>query len=320
MRTSHGARKRCAGRLPVRLRFLDPPSTVLATAVPLLTVTGSTVVATLPASPIAAGAVWKARWSSCSAGPHLSPRRSPDRGGAFTFDVAPGQYTVRIKPRGEVCGGLAEPGGDVDIDRPLDLHNHSWPRAYEMTLVGGTTKVAAIDEHIFLQDQSTWFKFRVTPGSHVIVTLTGGTPTTPLPENYDLTLYKDIAAAFKELNSPEDLVQLQAESAPDAFAPDAFAPDAFAPDAFAPDAFAPDAFAPDAFTPDAFAPDAFAPDAFAPDAFAPDAFAPDAFAPDAFAPDAFAPDAFAPDAFAPDAFTGGEGVSPERSRAPRRAA
>ena len=232
--------------------------------------------------------------------------------GRFVFNVAPGQYSVRIQRKTEVCGGPAiAPNPRVPVQPLLDLGNHSWPRAFRMTLTGGTTKSATADEHLFLQDQSAWFKFRIQPGSQVTVTLTGGLAAAdPLPENYDLTLYKDIAAAFKELNSQEDLVQLQAESAPDAFTPDAFTPDAFTPDAFTPDAFTPDAFTPDAFTPDAFTPDAFTPDAFTPDAFTPDAFTPDAFTPDAFTPDAFTPDAFTDDAFLPDAFTDGE-VSPE---------
>jgi hypothetical protein len=92
-----------------------------------------------------------------------------------------------------------------------------------------------------------WFKFKVTPGSKVVITLTN------LVANYDLTLYKDIGQAFTTLNSPQDLTRLSAEFAPDSFAPDSFAPDSFAADAFSPDSFAPDSFAPDSFAPDSFA-------------------------------------------------------------------
>ncbi len=177
--------------------------------------------------------------------------------------------------------------------------NVSWPRALLLSSTSGlpNTLNASADEYIDKQGQSRWFKFSVQPGSKVIVTLTD------LPANYDLTLYKDIPSAYQTLTSPQDLVRLNAEFAPDAFSPDAFSPDAFSPDAFSPDAFSPDAFSPDAFSPDAFSPDAFSPDAFSPDAFSPDAFSPDAFSPDAFSPDAFSPDAFSPDAFSPDAFS-----------------
>ena len=174
--------------------------------------------------------------------------------------------------------------------------NDSWVTAYQLPL-GGNPLSYELNDTIDSQGQSRWYKFNVQPGSKLVVTLTN------LPANYDLTVYKDIAAAFESLTSPQDLVRLGAEFAPDAFSPDAFSPDAFSPDAFSPDAFSPDAFSPDAFSPDAFSPDAFSPDAFSPDAFSPDAFSPDAFSPDAFSPDAFSPDAFSPDAFSPDAFS-----------------
>jgi hypothetical protein len=231
----------------------------------------------------------------------------------YTFsDIAPGEYTVRYVSGYTVCGGpltLSSEGSTVGrAEAPIDLHNHAWPQAYEVHPTDTGLPGGGIQEHIIRQGQSDWFKFRVRPGAKVILTLTN------LPANYDLTVYKDIGAAYAALTGTPDLNQLGAEFAPDAFSPDAFSPDAFSPDAFSPDAFSPDAFSPDAFSPDAFSPDAFSPDAFSPDAFSPDAFSPDAYSPDAFSPDAFSPDAFSPDAFSPDAFSpdafSAESVSP----------
>ncbi len=186
----------------------------------------------------------------------------------------------------------------------VGLGNDAWPRALHLELtpdsVSPNVQTAKISQRLDLVGQSRWYKFTVEPSSQLIITLTD------LPANYDLTVYKDIAAEWESLltlDETEDLISLTAEFAPDAFSPDAFSPDAFSPDAFSPDAFSPDAFSPDAFSPDAFSPDAFSPDAFSPDAFSPDAFSPDAFSPDAFSPDAFSPDAFSPDAFSPDAFS-----------------
>jgi CSLREA domain-containing protein len=186
----------------------------------------------------------------------------------------------------------------------IGLGNDAWPRALELELladaVSPEVQTAEVSQEIDLVGQSRWYKFSVQPNSQLVVTLTD------LPANYDLTVYKDVAAEWESLlilDNMDDLVTLSAEFAPDAFSPDAFSPDAFSPDAFSPDAFSPDAFSPDAFSPDAFSPDAFSPDAFSPDAFSPDAFSPDAFSPDAFSPDAFSPDAFSPDAFSPDAFS-----------------
>jgi hypothetical protein len=155
--------------------------------------------------------------------------------------------------------------------------NDSWPHALQIDASGAATVKQYIDQ----PGQSRWYKFTVQPGSRVLATLTS------LPANYDLTLYKDISAAFRSVSSPGDLVRLGAEFAPEAFSR-CFQPDAFSPDAFSPDAFSPDAFSPDA-SPDASArmpshqmllvrrvsptPSArsFLPDALL-DAFSPDAF------------------------------------------------
>src|SRR5919202_3569235 len=160
-----------------------------------------------------------------------------------------------LRPASKPCDiGAYEVGG---------LSNDSWIRATRLDM---SANDAVVEQSLDQLGQAVWFKFQVQPGSRVVAQLTN------LPANYDLTLYKDVSAAFDTLTSPPDLLRLGAEFAPDAFSPDAFSPDAFSPDAFTPDAFAPDACSPDAFSPDAFSPDAFSPDAFSPDAFSPDAF------------------------------------------------
>ncbi len=160
--------------------------------------------------------------------------------------------------------------------------NDSWPRAFRMTLEGGAeAQTATISHYVDKLGQSRWYKFEVEPDSRVTVELSN------LPANYDVLIFKDIAALYESLVNPQDaddLHQLGAEFAPDSFAPDSFAPDSFAPDSFAPDSFAPDLFAPDSFAPDSFAPDSFAPDSFAPDSFAPDEHNPNTFNPDNFDP------------------------------------
>ncbi len=124
--------------------------------------------------------------------------------------------------------------------------NDSWPRSFPLD------SGVAVDQFIDRQGQSRWFHLRIEPNSKVEVTLTG------LTANYDLLLYRDIAAAYAEmttLDSTADLVRLNAEFTPDIFTPDIFTPDIFTPDIFTPDIFTPDIFTPDIFTPD---PKAFA--------------------------------------------------------------
>lgn len=212
----------------------------------------------------------------------------------FNTSVAAGQFITATAT--DSNGNTSE----FSQSLPVGVQNTAWPVALQLN--PGSSSVSA-DQYLDKQGEVRWYKFPIQPGSRVVVTLT------KLPANFDLTLYKDIGAAFNTVNSNTDLARLGAEFAPDAFSPDAFSPDAFSPDAFSPDAFSPDAFSPDAFSPDAFSPDAFSPDAFSPDAFSPDAFSPDAFSPDAFSPDAFSPDAFSPDAFSAASYSSAQSRS-----------
>ena len=176
--------------------------------------------------------------------------------------------------------------------------NQTWPQALTLNLTDNLgIQQASVQQCLTALDQSRWFKFKVQPGSRVIVTLTD------LPENYDLVLFSDIAAAYSQMSSQSDLEKLTAQFASEAFTPSAFSPSAFSPSAFSPSAFSPSAFSPSAFSPSAFSPSAFSPSAFSPSAFSPDAFAPSAFSPSAFSPSAFSPSAFSPSAFSPSAFS-----------------
>ncbi len=170
-------------------------------------------------------------------------------------------------------------------------HNDIWPRAF--TLISSTdldTVTASIDQYLDKQGQVRWYKFKVNPNNKVIITLTN------LPENYDLTLYKDIGEAFEGAATTDDLLHQGAEFAPDAYSPDAYSPDAYSPDAYSPDAYSPDAYSADIFSPGSASPATYSPDAYSPDAYSPDAMAPDAYSPDAYSPDAYSPDAYSPDA------------------------
>ncbi len=185
-----------------------------------------------------------------------------------------------------------------------DWFNVAWPLAHELNLqplVAGADDVLAAEAKQFIIEtsQSRWYRFRVQPGSKLVVTLT------ELAANYDVVLFSDIRVAYNELLQPSQdaLLRLGAEFASDAFSPAAFSPEAFSPAAFSPAAFSPAAFSPAAFSPLAFSPAAFSPEAFSPAAFSPAAFSPEAIAPAAFSPAAFSPAAFSPLAFSPAAFS-----------------
>lgn len=166
--------------------------------------------------------------------------------------------------------------------------NDSWPRAKFIPLSpsSGDPQIteAIISDYVYTSGQARWYKFTVQPGSRLSISLKRP------PANYDLVLYRDIAAAYRSLTSPQDLVLLGAEFDDVALLPDSAAPFVAGSTGYAPDSYAPDSYAPDSFAGYAYAPDSYAPDSYAPDSYAPDSFAPDSFAPDSYAPDSFAPD------------------------------
>jgi len=229
-----------------------------------------------------------------------------DNSGDAVFTDADISFPVAV-PLGQFVTATATgPDGTSEFSKcvPVSPGNDTWPAALELN------STAEITQFIDQQGQSRWYRFRVQPNSQVIVTLT------ELPENYDLTLYKDIRVAFDELTDPniQDLVQLNAEFASDGFAGDAVARGARSPDALARGARSPDAFAANAFSPDALARGARSPDALARGARSPESFAPDAFAPDAYSPDALARGARSDDAIArgarsPEAFSSAQTIS-----------
>src|SRR5438105_8786920 len=158
-------------------------------------------------------------------GEDLLTTTTSDATGQFALPPAAfGVYTVRVSSGSTICGYrvklnpasagglLSPPRVDADGGCPRDIkNNHSWTTAALLDALGATPAPATVDECLYRQDQSAWFKVPIQPGSKVTVSLTN------LPANYDLTLYKNIAAAYQAIGSaPVNLTRLSAEFAPDA--------------------------------------------------------------------------------------------------------
>jgi len=189
-------------------------------------------------------------------------------------------------------------GAGAVVDDPFALNNIVWPQALPIEL----HEVAGVLEGdyrmlLLMPDESRWFKFKVQPGSRVVVTLD------ELNANYDLVLFKDIARTYQQLLTPADLSLIDAEFADDAFSPAQFSPAQFSPAQFSPAAFSPAQFSPAQFSPAQFSPAQFSPAQFSPAQFSPDTFAPAQFSPAQFSPAQFSPAQFSPAQFSPAQFS-----------------
>ena len=86
--------------------------------------------------------------------------------------------------------------------------------------------------------QARWYRFGVTPGGRVSADLSN------LATNYDVAVFADIGKAFRRLTTLDDLEQLSAEFAADAYSPSVFSPSVFSPSVFSPSVFSPSVFSP----------------------------------------------------------------------------
>ena len=184
-------------------------------------------------------------------------------------------YFLRYDSRESALGTPPE----LTVEYTLQPDNDVWTRALPIALNGSGdgTSTGSIDE----PGQARWYRFGVTPGSRVYADLSN------LATNYDVAVFSDIGKAFRRLTSLDDLEQLSAEFAADAYSPSVFSPSVFSPSVFSPSVFSPSVFSPSVFSPSVFSPSVFSPSVFSPSVFSPSVFSPSVFSPSVFSPSVF---------------------------------
>ena len=188
--------------------------------------------------------------------------------------------------------------------------NDQWVTALDIS--GKTGTGDATNGYIDQPGVARWYKFTVSPGTHLHIALSN------LPADYDVFLFKDISQAYTDLTASNvtasggassllNLNKLSAEFASadvaNAFTSNAFTSNAFTSNAFTSNAFTSNAFTSNAFTSNAFTSNAFTSNAFTSNAFTSNAFTSNAFTSNAFTSNAFTSNAFTSNAFTSNAFT-----------------
>jgi len=254
---------------------------------------------------------------SCDANGNLGTLPEPEQFGSVVIELDPGtgagvaQEIITNAPGTSAQRFVA---ASVDIpDQPpvtstciaAQPDNDSWVRASEIAL--DVDESTAFGQAVGIIDQpgnQRWFKISVQPGATLDVRLSGIEGA--LPRDYDLMVFRDIRAAFREVTNDSDvesLHQLSAEFAPSIFSPSIFSPSIFSPSIFSPDAYAPSIFSPSIFSPSIFSPSIFSPSIFSPSIFSPSIFSPSIFSPSIFSPSIFSPSEFSPSIFSPSVFS-----------------
>jgi hypothetical protein len=139
----------------------------------------------------------------------------------------------------------------------LNDQNTSWTTAAD--LPGGAT---GVDGTLGAPGEARWYKFPVQPGGQVQVDLGN------LKENYDLTMFKDIGAAFTTLATNKDLTKLSAQFAADAYSPSIYSPSIYSPSIYSPSIYSPSIYSPSIYSPSIYSPSIYSPSQAFLDAFA----------------------------------------------------
>ena len=140
-------------------------------------------------------------------------------------------------------------------------------------------------DYIDAPGKARWYKFSVTPGQKITVTLSGS------PADYDLVVFKDINTGVRQAADSADgcdrahqaqrriraIDVLAVDVQPVDVQPVDVQPDAYAPSTFSPSTFSPSTFAPSTFSPSTFSPSTFSPSTFSPSTFSPSTFSPSTF-------------------------------------------
>ena len=154
--------------------------------------------------------------------------------------------------------------------------NTSWPNAAPLTTAGTTGVLATAGE-------ARWFKFPVVPSSQVKVDLS------QLAQNYDLTLYTDIGAAFSAPTSTTDLNTLGAEQSGNAYSPSIYSPSIYSPSIYSPSIYSPSIYSPSIYSPSIYSPSIYSPSIYSPSIYSPSIYSPSIYSPSIYSPSIYSP-------------------------------
>src|SRR5262249_5557787 len=166
---------------------------------------------------------------------------------------------------------IIEPVGD-----PSTLNeNTSWPNAAPLTTAG-------LDAALGAPGEARWFKFPVGPDTTVQVDLSH------LDQNFDLALYGDIGQAFTTLTTKQDLLNLSAQFAGDAYAPSVYSPSVYSPSVYSPSIYSPSIYSPSVYSPSVYSPSIYSPSVYSPSLSSPSLYSASVYSPSVYSPsDAF---------------------------------
>jgi CSLREA domain-containing protein len=181
--------------------------------------------------------------------------------GSFSFSL-PGQFLA-----GQYIVGTATPlnGSTSEFSACAPVQtNNLWTSALEFPL--NATQTAGQSTGIvnqLLTDTATarWYKFTVTPGSNVQVTVNA-------PAGSIVTLHKDIQNTYDSLLTPESEAATGASSLPGGYLPGGYLPGGYLPGGYLPGGYLPGGYLPGGYLPGGYLPGGYLPGGYLPEVYA----------------------------------------------------
>ena len=110
-----------------------------------------------------------------------------------------------------------------------------------------------------------------------------------LAQNYDLTLYDDIGAAFSAPASTTDLNTLGAEQSGNAYSPSIYSPSIYSPSIYSPSIYSPSIYSPSIYSPSIYSPSIYSPSIYSPSIYSPSIYSPSIYSPSIYSPSIYSP-------------------------------
>ncbi|MBX0330345.1 right-handed parallel beta-helix repeat-containing protein [Oscillochloris sp. ZM17-4] len=177
-----------------------------------------------------------------------------------------------------------------------NLWTDALPLSLQPTSAGGVG--ATVSQAISSPSQERWYRFSVTPGSLVQITLAG------LPGSV-ITLHRDLPTIYDQLSAPPSSSgTLPASYLPASYLPASYLPALYLPASYLPASYLPASYLPASYLPASYLPASYLPASYLPASYLPASYLPASYLPASYLPASYLPASYLPASYLPEIYAG----------------
>jgi hypothetical protein len=224
---------------------------------------------------------------------------SDNGNGDFSFSL-PGQFLAGeyiVATATNTSGNTSE----LSACAPVQTNNF-WTNALDFPLNPTQTagqSTGTVNQALTAVSPTRWYKFDVTPGSNVQVTVNA-------PAGSIVTLHKDVQATYDDLLLPESEAAVGASSLPGSYLPGSYLPGSYLPGSYLPGSYLPGSYLPGSYLPGSYLPGSYLPGSYLPGSYLPGSYLPGSYLPGSYLPGSYLPGSYLPGSYLPEVYGGAE--------------